>query len=439
MMTDWKTISDEALFSLAEQDPEAQYQLAKRCSLKDRAEAAKWYRKAADQGHAEAQYQLGRLYSVGWGVNQDEDQAALWYEKAARQGHAGASTAFAAYCARQGAAYERGDLHCNTPVQAVQRDTAKAAEWYRKAASFGNDQGRYSLARLLEAGEGVQQDHGQAAALYRMAAASQDRQFHDSIDAAYRLGRLYFYGRGVEQDYAQAVTWFQKALAYDSWSKGNCGSHYYMGLCYEHGLGVEKDHAKAQEHYQRSLPYPPNSKAALYFALGNACFWGDDDREQDRAQAAKWYRRAANLCHPGALEMLGRLYEAGAGVEKDPAQAERLYSQASAQRLKAAEQGDVGAQLQLGLQYLHGEGVQRDAVQAAVWIQKAAEAGHPKAQFMLGNLYYFGRGTEKDYNQAVLWYRKAADQGDIQGIYHLGLCYYNGTGVDQDYGQKTAD
>jgi TPR repeat protein len=40
--------------------------------------AASWYRKAADQGHAGAQYQLGYMYANGWGVPQDYILAHMW-------------------------------------------------------------------------------------------------------------------------------------------------------------------------------------------------------------------------------------------------------------------------------------------------------------------------------------------------------------------------
>ena len=54
----------------------------------DYTQAALWYRKAAEQGNAEAQYDLGALYVKGQGVPQDYAQAALWYRKAAEQGDA---------------------------------------------------------------------------------------------------------------------------------------------------------------------------------------------------------------------------------------------------------------------------------------------------------------------------------------------------------------
>lgn len=57
---------------------------------KDDQQAVIWYRKAADQGFAEAQLYLGKHYDSGHGVAKDERQAVTWYRKAAEQGDAGA-------------------------------------------------------------------------------------------------------------------------------------------------------------------------------------------------------------------------------------------------------------------------------------------------------------------------------------------------------------
>ena len=54
----------------------------------DDAEAVKWYRKAAEQGDADAQSNLGGMYANGWGVPEDDGEAVKWYRKAAEQGHA---------------------------------------------------------------------------------------------------------------------------------------------------------------------------------------------------------------------------------------------------------------------------------------------------------------------------------------------------------------
>ena len=52
--------------------------------------AVVWYRKAADQGHARAQFALGFIYEDGKGVPKSIKVAVGWYRKAADQGHADA-------------------------------------------------------------------------------------------------------------------------------------------------------------------------------------------------------------------------------------------------------------------------------------------------------------------------------------------------------------
>src|SRR5271166_3852883 len=53
----------------------------------DPIKALDWFRKAAEQGHAVAQWYLGCEYEYGGGVAQDLDQAVFWYRKSAEQGH----------------------------------------------------------------------------------------------------------------------------------------------------------------------------------------------------------------------------------------------------------------------------------------------------------------------------------------------------------------
>jgi len=51
------------------------------------AEALKWYRKAAEQGHVQAQLNLGAMYINGTGVRQDYVQGHMWSNLAAAQGN----------------------------------------------------------------------------------------------------------------------------------------------------------------------------------------------------------------------------------------------------------------------------------------------------------------------------------------------------------------
>jgi hypothetical protein len=68
---------------------------------RDDAVTEKWYRKAAEQGHAAAQNNLGLMCVLGRGVPQDDAKAVRWFRKAAEQGYAPARNNLAEMC-RQG-------------------------------------------------------------------------------------------------------------------------------------------------------------------------------------------------------------------------------------------------------------------------------------------------------------------------------------------------
>jgi hypothetical protein len=96
----------------------------------DYCEAARWYRKAADQGYAEAQSYLGYMYVHAECVPQDYTEGVGWYRKAADQGHPRAESAL-------GYAYSIG---AGVPLDYVQ-----SARWYRRAAGQGDDYARRAL------------------------------------------------------------------------------------------------------------------------------------------------------------------------------------------------------------------------------------------------------------------------------------------------------
>ena len=125
-------------------------------------------------------------------------------------------------------------------------------------------------------------------------------------------------------------------------------------------------------------------------------------------EAIGWWRKAAEQGHVGAQFNLGNAYRLGdSGVAADPAEAAKWYR-------KAAEQGHPYAQFSLALALHNGDGVKRDLAESIVWYRKSAEGGADKAQFNLGNAYWNGEGVAQDYAEAAKWYRKAAEQGMTQ-------------------------
>lgn len=98
---------------------------------------------------------------------------------------------------------------------------------------------------------------------------------------------------------------------------------------------------------------------------------------------------------------LGNLYHNGRSVPQDYAQAAQWYR-------RAAEQGLSAAQFNLGRMYLHGEGLPQDCVQAEQWYSKAARQGDADAQYMLGLFYVTGCGLKQDFVESYFWLDLAA-------------------------------
>jgi len=127
----------EELHELAEEgDGEAQTALGEQYSRdsagigtpQNYTEAVKWYRKAAEQGEANAQSDLGIMYHHGNGVPQNYAEALKWVRKAAEQGDAEASFEL-------GWKYQYG-------YRGIPQDLTEATKWYLKAGRAGS----YSVA-----------------------------------------------------------------------------------------------------------------------------------------------------------------------------------------------------------------------------------------------------------------------------------------------------
>ena len=73
--------------------------------------------------------------------------------------------------------------------------------------------------------------------------------------------------------------------------------------------------------------------------------------------------------------------------------------------------------------YAEGQGVPQDYAEAVGWFRKAAEQGDAGAQFNLGLMNKKGQGLPQDCAEAVRWFRKAAEQGDAGAQANLGLMH----------------
>jgi len=169
--------------------------------------------------------------------------------------------------------------------------------------------------------------------------------------------------------------------------------------------------------------------ALMLFATPVVAGYAEDARAAfiagDYQKAFRLFKPLAEQGDAGAQNNLGWMYDKGKGVPEDDAKAVYWWR-------KAAEQGDVETQYNLGVMYARGEGVPEDDAKAVHWYRKAAEQGYAKAQYNLGVKYAKGEGVPEDDAKAVHWYRKAAEQGDVEAQTNLALMYEDGEGVLED-------
>jgi TPR repeat protein len=94
---------------------------------------------------------------------------------------------------------------------------------------------------------------------------------------------------------------------------------------------------------------------------------------------------------------------------------------------------DPKDQFVLGVAYLEGKGVAKDAQQAGCWFRKSAEQGYAPAWNALGSLYYNGLGTPRNYPQASECFEKASRMGEPKSLYNLGMMQEKGYGCTIDF------
>ena len=364
---------------------------------RDYAEAARWWEWAADSGHVEAQYRMGNMFfflevtpegRAAPGPVDHHDRryryngllAAIWYRRAAKQGHAGAQYALAGMA---------GGGH--VPSDILRR--AERIHWYRQAAEQGHAGAQYALGGLYFRGEGISRDYAEAARWWKKAAEQGKRW------AQQRLGFMHLVGWGVTQDDAEAAYWLNLAAG-----QGDSRAQYLLGVMYYDGRGVPEDRAQAVRLWKAAADQGAEEAQA---ALGSM-YYGGDGVPEDRAETVRlwglaaerilrsggserrakkddiqgliraasrnrvlvdrWYRMAAEKGDSWAQYSLGVMHRTGMIGPRDDAKAVRWY------RL-AAEQGHPKAQTFLGTSYFYGSGVSKDLVQAWAWLSAGEEAG----------------------------------------------------------------
>ena len=409
----------------------------------DATEAAKWFRAAADQGHADAQCELAFLYQCGNGLPENAEEATMWYRKAAEQGNITAQI-------RLGIRYMGGS---GAYAAGVVPNEAEGLKWWERASEQGSPD-----AALLLGEHYLKSDFDQGIKWLKLAAERNDPY------AQTYLGDCYANGKEQFGSPAKAVKWFKdvaKEMTNETPAENNLdisalnfeeASKWYrkaaeqnhgpglrmLGLCHYYGLGLHKDIEKATGYYLKGAE---QNDVAAQILLGY-CYSKGTGVDKDRGETLKWWRKATyreNVTfnhfietwskEPDKLEgsdeiFLGDFFVDADGVLYDREEAKNWY-------LKAADRGSAEAQRKLGLNSswrIRADGIS----DSAEWFLKAANQGDADSQFHLGNYYSMGYAARKDVKKGVYWYRKAAEQDHAEAQILLACHYRDGDGVIKD-------
>ena len=90
----------------------------------------------------------------------------------------------------------------------VEQDYTKATEWYEKAMAEDNPFAAYALGSLYRRGQGVEQDDEKAYTLYCVAAEHEKKP---NAYAAYELGRMCGDGVGTKKNQTASCAWYRQA------------------------------------------------------------------------------------------------------------------------------------------------------------------------------------------------------------------------------------
>ena len=311
--------------------------------------AARWFEKAAEQGHAAAQFNLGVVRLNGSGIERDPVLAANWLARAAEQGMVRAQTRLARL-------YFTGDGDA--------QDYRKAAEWLQRAAGAGDSEAETLLAGLYLSGNGVAHDPAEAERLLRSAAG------RGYGPAMLQLGHFCAADRALSARQEEAVRWYRAAA-----ERGVVAAQWIVAQNLSPAIGASASPRRRLPGFAgRPRPDMPgrNSSSASCIAPGPAC---RPIRLPEPPGIAAPPNRASKAAQHNLAVMLFR----GDGVERDPEAAVEWYR-------KAAEQGLPEAQTALGDLYARGIGVAADPEAARAWYEKAAAQGHAPAQAKLAAL-----------------------------------------------------
>ena len=334
----------------------------------NREKALNLYRRAAEQNYPEAQFKLGKAYLDGWITTENEEdklkKSFYWYKKAAGLGLAKAQ-------------YEVGK--CFATGQGVQEDTASAIVYFEEAAKKHLPIAEYTLGMCYNQGLGVPLDKQKM--LYWLNRAAMGKY----PKAECELGNCYAYGNGVTPSLSEALKYWKEASEH-----GDLDARYLHGLNSYLSLQSPPDKASGSrseiesaaekgqfdalkflrneikvDEVVQSLGYIDTPENNLHIAVLTGIY----------DKPGKLYlEKSAQQGHPVAQFLYGiSMFGESQNL-------------AISNLIKSAEHGNMYAQYTLAIYYALGIGVVQNMEISNKWMERSANSGSYIAKQVLNNV-----------------------------------------------------
>ncbi|MBQ3389173.1 MAG: sel1 repeat family protein [Thermoguttaceae bacterium] len=255
----------------------------------EKAEGVEWIRKAAeDEYNSPAHYSLGMCYAEGNGVEQDDAEAFKWFKKGADEGHY-VSQYQLALCQIEGRGTEQNrDAGIELLQALAANDWGEEAQ--EKLAELGVEPAEISLQERI-----IRTTPPEVEQIYKRAEAGDE-------SAQLSWGQTLLMNAKTESEKAEGVEWIRKAAEQEGCSAAPC----VLGICYLEGNGVEQDEAEAFRWFQKGAASCGRSDVRYQLAL---CYIEGKGTEQNRDAGIEILRELAKKGFDDAQAKLKELGE----------------------------------------------------------------------------------------------------------------------------------
>ena len=343
---------------------------------------------SANQSNAYANYELGKIYYNGVGVEADTEISNNYFLKAHDL----------LLSELPNEMFE--SLNYNIPIPNIDYDTCKSL---------------YTLGTMYYKGLGVPQDYQKAEMYF---SASQEKIPYSKI----YLGNISMYGLGKDIDYERAKEYYTEAMTSRS-EFTQAQASYKIALMYEKGLGTNVDYDLAFRNYFNSATKADLADA--HYKMGQLL-------ETEKFKTNDIGKEQANGCYQKALELylkaekemenksteltIGTMYAKGQGVEQNEDKAVEWLT-------KSAKKDNAIAYQKLGAIYADENSKYFDINKAVKCLEQSAKIGNHFANYQLGKIYSDPDGKFYDLSKAVSNLQISAEQGNHFANYKLGKIY----------------